>query len=369
MRKHHPKNERIKRKYLGYLEEAKRMSVKSTDQAAASLALFEASTGYKDFATFHIEQARRFKRKQAEQINPKTGRPLAKATIYSRLMALKAFFQWLSRETGYKSKFSYSDADYFNPSANDGRIATANRERPVPSAEQIRHVLKSMKAETDLEKRNRALIAFAFLTGVRDDAMASLSIRHVDLDRRKVNQDARTVRTKNRKTIQSVFFPVGEDVEAIVKDWIIFLTTERLYGPDAPLFPSTQVGLTEKRVFGALGLSRSPWSNAGSIRKIFRQAFEGAGLPYFNPHSFRKTLGQIGERQCKTPEEFKAWSQNLGHEHVLTTFTSYGAVSSHRQEEIMGSLCETSVGEVKAKVAPDMATIQHVLKHLTENTG
>jgi len=37
----------------------------------------------------------------------------------------------------------------------------------------------------------------------------------------------------------------------------------------------------------------------------------GASLPYFNPHSFRKTLAQLGEKVCRTPEQFKAWSQNL----------------------------------------------------------
>jgi hypothetical protein len=55
MRKYHPKNERIKRQYLAYLEEAKRLSPKSTDQVAAAIAAFEASTGYKDFAQFHID--------------------------------------------------------------------------------------------------------------------------------------------------------------------------------------------------------------------------------------------------------------------------------------------------------------------------
>ena len=52
MRKHHPKNERIKRQYLAYLEEAKRMSDKTADQVAAAISLFEQSTGYKDFAAF-----------------------------------------------------------------------------------------------------------------------------------------------------------------------------------------------------------------------------------------------------------------------------------------------------------------------------
>lgn len=338
MRKHHPKNERIKRRYLAYLEEAKRMSEKTTDQVAAAIASFEASTGYKDFAAFHIEQARKFKRDMADHINPETGKPLAKATMRSRLDHVKAFIHWLAGQPGYKSKISYSDSDYFNLSANDTRIATAKRDRPVPSADQIRHVLKSMKAETDIEKRDRALIAFAFLSGVRDDALASLSLRHIDVQSRKVFQDARDVRTKFRKTITSWFFPVGEDVETIVRDWIDFLTTERLFGLDDPLFPSTAVSVGENGLFGTNGLTRKHWSNAGPIRKIFREAFDGAGLPHFNPHSFRKTLAQIGERQCGTPEEFKAWSQNLGHEHVLTTFTSYGEVSSHRQAEILSSM-------------------------------
>jgi integrase len=90
--------------------------------------------------------------------------------------------------------------------------------------------------------------------------------------------------------------------------------------------------------FAAVGLKRANWSSAGAIRKIFRAAFELAGLQYFNPHSFRNTLAQLGERLCRSPEEFKAWSQNLGHEQVSTTFTSYGAVAAHRQAELIREL-------------------------------
>ena len=71
-------------------------------------------------------------------------------------------------------------------------------------------------------------------------------------------------------------------------------------------------------------LDRKHWSNATPIRTIFRKAFVDAGLSYFNTHSFRNTLVRLGEEVCKTPEQFKAWSQNLGHEKVLTTFLSYG---------------------------------------------
>lgn len=365
MRKHHPKNERIKRRYFTYLEEAKRMAPSTVDQVAAAISLFEASTRYKDFALFRIEQARHFKRELDEARHEKTGKPLAKATIHSRLMALKAFFHWLAGEPGYKSKIRYADSEYFNPSANDSRIATAKRERPAPDLAQVKHVLAQMPHETTLQKRDRALIAFAILTGARDDAIASLAIRDIDLEGRKVFQDARTVRTKNRKTFTSWFFPVGPEIEAIVVAWIEHLKTDCLFGADDPLFPATRVGQDADQRFTALGLDRKAWSNADPIRRIFKAAFEAAGLPYFNPHSFRKTLARLGETLCATPEDFKAWSQNLGHEQVLTTFTSYGSVSSHRQAEILAGLgterrdASIPLGDL------DAATLKWALAQLT----
>ena len=91
-------------------------------------------------------------------------------------------------------------------------------------------------------------------------------------------------------------------------------------------------------LFETSGLDRKHWSNASPIRAVFRNAFTAAGLPYFNPHSVRKTLVQLGQRVCRSPEEYKAWSQNLGHKGVMTTFTSYGAISSARQAEIIRDL-------------------------------
>ncbi|WP_454748589.1 tyrosine-type recombinase/integrase [Ciceribacter selenitireducens] len=338
MKKHHPKNERIKRRYFDYLKEAKRMDVSSIDMAAAAIAGFEQWSNYRDFAGFHIEQAKGFKAHLAKQRNAKTGKPLSKATIHSRLMALKAFVFWLAGQPGYKSRISYADADYFNPSANDSRIATARRDKKVPTVEQVRHVIFTMPDGSDVEKRDRAIVAFTLLTGARDNAVASLRLKHVDLAAKSVFQDARDVRTKGRKTFTTFFFPVGEDVEAVLTEWIDHLKGALLFGPDDPLFPTTKVALTNGGLFGAAGLSRDHWKNASAIRRIFKSAFEAAGLPYANPHSLRNTLAMLGEQRCRTPEDFKAWSQNLGHEQVLTTFTSYGTVATRRQAEIIARL-------------------------------
>ena len=39
-----------------------------------------------------------------------------------------------------------------------------------------------------------------------------------------------------------------------------------------------------------------------------------------------------------SPESMKAWSQNLGHADVLTTFTSYGSIPTYRQGELIRAL-------------------------------
>ena len=82
-------------------------------------------------------------------------------------MAVKGFFKWLAGQPGYKSRIRYSDADYFNSSANDERIAKAVRERPVPTLDQILHVLRSMPVATVLERRDRALVAFTLYPAKR----------------------------------------------------------------------------------------------------------------------------------------------------------------------------------------------------------
>lgn len=342
MRKHHPANERIKREYFIYLKEAKGQSEDSVDAVAAALARFETQTGHRDFKTFCQQQAVAFKHKLASQNSEATGRKLSKATLHATLSHLKRFFQWLAGQPGYKSRFTYSDADYFNVSEKDARIATARRQRPVPTHDQVRHLISKMPSATDLEQRNRALVAFILLTGARDRAVASARLKHIDLEAGCFYQDAREVKTKFSKTFTTTFFPVGDDIRDIVSAWVDYLRCEKLWGHEDPLFPKTLCTLSASQHFEHGGLAREPWASAAPIREIFKRACADAGLPYFNPHSIRNTLVMMGQRRCKTPEQLKAWSQNLGHEGVLTTLVSYGTLSAYQQAEVMKAMTDPS---------------------------
>ena len=266
MTTHHAKNERIKRRYFAYLKEAKRHSEPTVDAVAKALDRFEVDTKHRDFRAFHFEQAVAFKKHLAEQKSQQSGEKLSKATLHATLAHLKRFFQWLAGQPGYKSRLQYADADYFNLSDKDMRVATARREQSAPTLEQVKHVINTMPVETDIERRNRALIAFTLLTGARDNAIASMKLKHVDVHAGSVHQDAREVRTKYSKTFTTFFFPVGVEIRQIVTEWVAYLREEQLWGNDDPLFPATRIALGATRQFEAVGLERAHWSSAAPMR-------------------------------------------------------------------------------------------------------
>jgi hypothetical protein len=116
------------------LKEAKRHSEPTVDAVAKALGPFRGiDTKYRDFKAFHFEQAIAFKRRLTEQKNQQTGEKLSKATLNSTLAQSKRFFHWLAGQPGYKSRLQYSDADYFNLSEKDVRVATAKREQVGPT--------------------------------------------------------------------------------------------------------------------------------------------------------------------------------------------------------------------------------------------
>lgn len=355
MTKHNAENERIKRKYLTFLKQAKGQNEATIDSVAKALSRFEDYNKYKNFKAFHYKQAIGFKEHLAKHKNQKTGKPLSLSTMNGTARHLTAFVEWLSQQTGYKSRISFSDAQYFNLSEKDTRTAKAVQKKPVPTIEQITYVLSVMPNATAIEKRDRALIAFTLLTGARDSAIASMKIKHVDINAGLIYQDAREVNTKYSKTFTTYFFPVDNAAYRIVVEWVEYLKNEHLFGNDEPLFPKTKTGVGASHNFEATGLTKEHWSSAAAIRKIFKRAFTLAELPYFNPHSFRNTLVSLGAQLCESPEEFKAWSQNLGHERVLTTFYSYGEVQDNRQAELFKAFKEPRVGVIPSGDVTELA--------------
>jgi integrase/recombinase XerD len=177
------------------------------------------------------------------------------------------------------------------------------------------------------------------------------------------------VLTKRAKTFTTWFFPVGDAIEKMLVEWVEFLRREKGFDPEDPIFPKSRVEPGPDLRFVATGLDRAHWANANPVRTIFKEAFRRVGLPYFNPHSFRNTLVQLAYDLKLDAEQFKAWSQNLGHDQCLTTFSSYGNILPHRQAEIIRGLSVTLESQPTALTPDFFRQLADQLERANKSSG
>ncbi|MCD8498102.1 MAG: site-specific integrase [Alphaproteobacteria bacterium] len=353
-----PLNERFKKQYEDALIHGSYREPRTVDAVWKAINLFEQSTGLKDFTTFNAEQAKSFKVWLIKQKNVKDV-PLSLSTVRSTLGHVREFFRWLATHPQGIRKVDGSAVGYLRLSNNDERAGRATRESPPPTIEEVRQALQAMPVGNDIEKRNRAIMAFTALSGVRDAALISLKMKDVDLPKREIWQDPRHVRTKNRKGITTFFMPFDPLWEEIVVDWITYARDQLGMKDNDPLFPKERVeNNPEKMKFESAGLSREHWANASAVRDIFKNAFLLAGVPYYRPHSFRKMLVIWAMDNC-SQIQVKAISQNLGHEHAMTTYNSYGTLSQRDQHKAIQGIGK---GKTELHDVPSDALLAEICK-------
>ena len=236
MKTHDGHNERIKRRYLTFLKEAKRFSESSLDGVAKAIHRFESYNKFQTFGSFIF--SRRLLSRRTWPIEACTDpSTIEQGDVALDVKRAQSVLPVAGRPARLQVSAEIRNPEYFNLSEKEMRVARARRDQRMPTLEQIRRVLATMPAVSEIERRNRALIAFTLLTGARDGAIASLKLKHVDMNEGKLDQDAREVNTKFSKTFATYFFPVGDDFRAIVAEWVDYLSSEKLWGSDDPLFP------------------------------------------------------------------------------------------------------------------------------------
>lgn len=354
---YHPENERLKTKYFAYEKEANGKSPKTIENMRKAIIRYEEFTKHESFKNFNNKKAMEFKA-HLLKMNNKHGRPLSASTIAHTLNPLQDFLKWLAAQTGYKTQIRYPDIEYLNLNEKDKHKIQPNTLKEYPSEQQIRKVITTMPENTPVEKRNRAIVAFVFATGIRDGALIGLKLKHLNVAKRYVVQDPKEVATKFGKRINSKFFPVGDDIHQIILDWAAYLREEMFFTDADPLFPREELVHDQENSFKPQ-LSHKHWQSATAIRGIFKQAFGAAKLPYYSPHRLRDTLSAIGRTLCVTTEDQMAWAKNLGHESPATTFMVYGGFSPDQQFDAIEKL-----GKKKQKTSPtDIDAIAEAVAH------
>lgn len=331
------KNERIKRKYLNWLTGAQGFSEKSITSVEKAIWKYEEFSNEADYAEFNHKTAELFKKFLMTHKNQKSKKALSVRSQYHLLRHVRNFFTWLSGQIGYKSRISSYDVQYLQLSKKDRKIATSASLPKYPTLEQIKQ-LCSFPVNNEIDQRDRALIAFTALTGMRDQAIVTLPIGCFDPDKMMVSQlPTKGVQTKFSKEIYTTLFNIDKLLVEHFLKWLEYLKKVKHFGNEDPIFPSTELGFVSENhyAFTPIGINKDFWANTNPMRKIFKERSKQTSVPYFTPHKFRHFLINESQKHMTSIEQLKALSQNLGHENISTTFHGYGAIDTYRVNELV----------------------------------
>ena len=338
------KNEMAKRRFFSYLKDAEGFSKDSIYAFEKAIFNWEDFTKKDDFENFTKKKIIAFKEWLKNRKKGKTEEKISLSYCYDVLRRLKTFFEWLSKQAGYKASINSSFINYLRLSKNETREAVQTRKRDIPSVEEVKKVVESIGEKNEIDKRDRALISLFYLSGIRISALMSLPIKSFDKNKLIIDQDpAFGVQTKFRKRIATTLIPLSykEPLDYFI-GWYDYLVAEKSFNPNDPIFPATkkEQGVENLNYYNTGEVEPVFWKSGTTIRKIFEKRFIQASVPYYHPHTFRHLIVKEFAKTRLTEEEKKAISQNLGHADVGTTFGSYGYghIEEDRQMEIIKNI-------------------------------
>ncbi len=127
---------------------------------------------------------------------------LSKATIRKRASQLRKFLNWLRQQDGFR-KLRANIADYLElPKAMEAR-QLVKLKRAYPAIEEAVEMVFLMPSGVRVERRQRAMVACAFITGFRAGALTTLRLKHLNIEAKEAVQDASEMRAKTVKaTVQ-----------------------------------------------------------------------------------------------------------------------------------------------------------------------
>ncbi len=210
-----------------------------------------------------------------------------------------------------------------------------------------------------VHRRDRAAVAFLFLSAIRVTAFCTLPVRCVDIERRRIEQlPAKGVRTKNRKAAVTTLLPI-DDLLEIVAEWDAEVHAQ---------LPVTSMwyALAPHKVLEATPVTM-PEARVKTLRRGMEALCDRAGVAYKGPHALRHGHALYGIQHARTIEELKAVSMNMMHSDIATTDGKYGNLSPEGIGAAVAKL-GGAVNVVQPAVADDpLAMLQLLLELVRTN--
>ncbi len=328
------RNDILKAEYVEFLRRAQGKSHKTIDEALRAINELENRRDQKDFDRITSTQIVSYQDHLKARPSKTTGQTLSPNTIRHNLGHNQDFCSWLMTEKRLK-RITPGLLAYFTVDRRTRAAGRTSRPRKYARHDDWLKMVAAHPAGGLEDLRDRAIIALLILTGVRDAALVSLRIKHLDVANNRLDQYGREVETKFGKSMWTSFFPFADGARAALAAYFNIVVGLG-FGPDDPLFPQSMDGVALSVAAGTTKLK--PWKTASPVRRIVKKACGYAGIPYVVPHSVRNTLAILGVERCKTLKALVAWSQNLGHKSIFTTLEHYAQLSPDEIDRVMSQM-------------------------------
>lgn len=183
--------------------------------------------------------------------------------------------------------------------------------------------------------RDKAGLAFLYLSAMRGSAFVTMPIRSVDLPKRKVYQYPEWgVKTKNSKAANTFLLPIPSLLE-VVTEWDEKVRAVAESPKVAWYTRLTHDGMAIKT--DDLVTSRAPSGRRSAFYQGLLELCELTGVEWKSPHKIRHGHGVYGIMHAKTMAEYKALSQNMMHESIQTTDKTYSVLVNEDVGDIIST--------------------------------
>ena len=367
------------------LKEGKRFSVRTVQSKMRYINEFDIFLNGIDFRAVDNKIAASYR--EHLRTFEKNGNRLLLKTINNKLLSVIQFFIWLKKEDGYKIKIKESILDYFELSNTEKKtILTKRNLQKFPSLDHILELIGSIKGDREVDLRDPALISLLMLTGIRDGALINLQIKDLDIREMIITVDPETGGTPKGGIVNYIIIPEFDKVlvEHFLK-WVNYLTSERNFSPQDPIFPKTDNKISPGSNLIPVGnVTNEFWKSTGSISMMLKKRFKAAGLKYYSPHTLRSSSYQILRKLASKPEEIAAIWQNMGHINSRVSELHYGILPINERKMYMDNIIDGANSEelsqddkfenFKKEVKEELKNgiskgVQEFLKLLAKNNG
>lgn len=362
-----PDNEKMKKRYEKFLIGAEEAAVSTVDQFLKAINMLDSCNNHLDFRKYGVDDILKFK--EEIRSHKKNGKPVSPRTTRTFLLHSRRFLVWLCIQQGYRASKIIGLIPYLKPNKLEDNASASSSVIDAPNIPYVLQLCGSIKITCNIDLRDRALVAFLLLTGIRIGALISLPFGCLDLSSLIIDQNPdKKVKTKFNKPILSIVFPFDQTLVGYIKIYLDRLESLK-FKPEDPLFPKTKIEYDSKtNLFVNPGtLSRDYWRWSMGVTQMLKRRCRDAGLKYYSPHKYRHGTALILYEAGLDASEVKAISQSYGHKKVTTTFENYGNYNNLELKNKLISLKFDGHKKGESQIETEIKEIKQLLKILTGN--